>query len=73
MFTALFLAVLLSPSQATPDRSVVATIDGEPVLAVEVRHEFEQAYRGRELGEAERKTLLAAAREQVIDRQLVLR
>ena len=60
-------------AQPALDRSVVATIDGEPVLAVEAQHEFNQAYQGRKLTDEEKKTLLAAALEQVIDRRLVLR
>jgi parvulin-like peptidyl-prolyl isomerase len=51
----------------------VATIDGEPVFATEVERELAQAYGTRKLEGDERRTLLARARDQVIDRRLVLR
>jgi parvulin-like peptidyl-prolyl isomerase len=51
----------------------VATIDGEPVLAAEIERELAAAYPNRKLEGDERRVLLARARDQVIDRRLVLR
>ncbi|MCI0362193.1 MAG: peptidylprolyl isomerase [Planctomycetaceae bacterium] len=51
----------------------VAAVDGEPVFAAEVERELAKAYPDRKLAGDERRTLLAQARDQVIDRRLVLR
>lgn len=53
-------------------RTIVATVNGQEVTAGEVELEFRQAYRDKELDESQRKLLLARARDQVIDRKLVL-
>jgi parvulin-like peptidyl-prolyl isomerase len=60
-------------SQEPPSSAVVATIDGEPILVAEVERELASAYRGHKLTGDERRTLLPRARDQVIDRRLVLR
>jgi parvulin-like peptidyl-prolyl isomerase len=60
-----------NPPPAQP--AVVATIDGEPVLAAEVERELASAYRGRKLTDDEKRELLPRVRDQVIDRKLVLR
>lgn len=51
----------------------VASIDGEPIFAAEVERELVEALRSRKLAEDERRKLLVRARDQVIDRRLVLR
>jgi parvulin-like peptidyl-prolyl isomerase len=74
-----FLVFLLAATLAAkassqePTSAVVATIDGDPVLAAEVERELASAYRGRKLADDERRSLLPRARDQVIDRRLVLR
>jgi peptidyl-prolyl cis-trans isomerase SurA len=59
------------PSVNVPSR-IVATIDGQPVSAGDVERELAEAYRGRKLNDSERQALLTRARDQVIDRRLVL-
>lgn len=59
--------------QAPIDRTVVATIDNEAVHASQVLNEINQAYRDKKLTEEARGAVLERAREQVIDRHLVLR
>ena len=68
--SAAFAALVCSQEHSSP---VVATIDGEPVLAAEVERELASAYRGRKLTDDERRAHLPRARDQVIDRKLVLR
>jgi parvulin-like peptidyl-prolyl isomerase len=78
MTTRLFLSIALlavskSWAQApSADVPVAARINGEVVPATEVEREFRQAYGEKKVTEAERERLLKAAREQVIDRRLVL-
>lgn len=52
---------------------LVATIDGEPVLASEAIREYEQAYGKLKVSDDEKPRLLARAVEQVIDRRLAMR
>jgi peptidyl-prolyl cis-trans isomerase C len=67
------LGFLAAEESAAEPPAVAATIDGQPVYAADAEHEFNQAYRGRKMPDDERRALLAAALEQVIDRRLVLR
>jgi peptidyl-prolyl cis-trans isomerase C len=57
---------------ATTERHVAATVKGEPVLKAEVDLEFRRAYGERQFADADRQQLMRAARDQVIDRRLVL-
>jgi parvulin-like peptidyl-prolyl isomerase len=73
------LAMLLSAAvssqsraQPAPPQALAATVNGEAVTAAEVEREFRQAYGERKMPDAERLVLQKAAREQVIDRRLVL-
>ena len=75
----LVYATRLSAQQTAPPssvksapRTVVATVNGQDVTAGEVELEFRQAYGDKKLNDSERKLLLARARDQVIDRKLVL-
>ena len=52
---------------------VVATIDGEPVLAAEALREYEQAYGKAKVSDEQKPRLLERALAQVIDRRLALR
>ncbi len=61
----------LAVGQSSP--TPVATIDGETVYAAEALRELAAAYPNRKLEGDERRVLLARARDQVIDRRLVLR
>ena len=65
------LATLIG--QAPIDRTVVATIDNESIHAAEVLNEVQQAYRNQKLPGEARSSVLKRARDQVIDRRLVLR
>ena len=67
---AFFLIGAAASGQSLP--VTVATIDGEPVSVIEVERELATAYPNRKLEGSERKALLARARDQVIDRRLVL-
>ena len=49
-----------------------AKLNGEPVYAAEVQAEFKQAYGDRKFDEEQRKRLMRAALDQVIDRRLVM-
>ena len=70
----IFLSVMfLAVSAAPPASQVVATIDGEPVLASEAIREYEQAYGKLKVGDDEKPRLLKRALEQVIDRRLAMR
>ena len=60
-----------SPVKPAP-QAIVATVSGQEVMAGEVELEFRQAYGDKKLNDSERKLLLARARDQVIDRRLVL-
>jgi parvulin-like peptidyl-prolyl isomerase len=57
-------------NSAQPD--VAARVNSEPVPAAEAAAEFRLAYGDREFAEADRRRLLRAALDQVIDRRLVL-
>jgi peptidyl-prolyl cis-trans isomerase C len=52
---------------------VVAKVDGEPIAAAEVQREFDRAYGKQKLTDEQRQAELTRARDQVIDRRLVLR
>jgi parvulin-like peptidyl-prolyl isomerase len=67
------LLLLVGQAAAQSPPVAVASIDGEPVYAGEVERELATAYPNRPLAGEERLTLLARARDQVIDRRLVLR
>jgi parvulin-like peptidyl-prolyl isomerase len=56
-----------------PQPLVVARVDGEPITEAEVQREFDRAYGKQKLREEQQKAELARARDQVIDRRLVLR
>jgi parvulin-like peptidyl-prolyl isomerase len=56
---------------AKPD-ALAARVDGTPVLVAEVEAEFRLAYGDRQFSDADRRRLLRAALDQVIDRRLVL-
>ncbi len=62
-----------NPARAQSSPVQVATIDGEPVSAADVERELAAAYPNRKLAGDERRALLLRARDQVIDRRLVLR
>jgi parvulin-like peptidyl-prolyl isomerase len=51
----------------------VAAINGEPIFAAEVERELAEAYGDRKLADDQRRALLVRARDQVIDRGLVLK
>jgi parvulin-like peptidyl-prolyl isomerase len=57
-------------NSAQPD--VAARVNSEPVPAAEAAAEFRLAYGDREFAEADRRRLVRAALDQVIDRRLVL-
>jgi peptidyl-prolyl cis-trans isomerase C len=65
-------AGLAAAQQPAAERPTAARVNDQPVTLAEVEREFRQAYGERKLSEAERQTLAKAAREQVIDRRLVL-
>jgi parvulin-like peptidyl-prolyl isomerase len=72
-----FLLLLVSVAQAQqapapPDSEVVATIDGQPVLASEAVREFQLAYGKAELTDEQKREHLKRALVQVIDRRLAL-
>lgn len=69
---ALTTAVSARQTPAVPPQ-VVATIDGEPVLAAEALREFEQAYGKSKISDEQKPQLLERALAQVIDRRLALR
>jgi parvulin-like peptidyl-prolyl isomerase len=52
---------------------VVAKVDDEPITAAEVQREFDRAYGKQKLTDEQRQAELLRARDQVIDRRLVLR
>ncbi len=52
---------------------VVVGVDGEPITEAEVQREFDRAYGKQKLTDEQRQAELVRARDQVIDRRLVLR
>src|SRR5262245_26302630 len=68
-------ALAVSPAfsqQSESSRPVAAKINGEPVFAAEAEAELALAYGDRKFTDAERKPLMRAALDQVIDRRLVI-
>lgn len=72
LLIALFAAATSGAQVPPADAPVAARINGEVVPATEVEREFRQAYGEKKVTDVERERLLKAAREQVIDRRLVL-
>jgi parvulin-like peptidyl-prolyl isomerase len=74
--TRILAIVLLIPCCLASGQSPsvkVAAIDGEPIFAAEVERELAEAYGDRKLADDQRRALLVRARDQVIDRRLVLK
>jgi parvulin-like peptidyl-prolyl isomerase len=71
MTTIFVLALILGVADADA-AAALARINGEPIYAAEAETEFRRAYGDRKFSEDERKQLLRAALDQVIDRRLVL-
>jgi len=69
-FALVFTIGEFASGQAPPVQ--VAAIDGEPIFAAEVERELAEAFRNRKLEDDQRRKLLLRARDQVIDRRLVL-
>lgn len=67
----MLVAPLLGIS-AEPQRAIAARINGEPIYAGETAGELRRAYGDRQFSNDERKALMRAALDQVIDRRLVL-
>lgn len=57
---------------AGQEPDLAATVDGRPVLVREVDRELERVIQGREVEPAARAALRKTAREQLVDRQLIL-
>jgi parvulin-like peptidyl-prolyl isomerase len=63
---------LVAAESSATDRTIAAKVNGDPVFASEAEAEFKQAYGDRKFDEEQRKRLIKAALDQVIDRRLVM-
>jgi parvulin-like peptidyl-prolyl isomerase len=70
--TITILLVALVEVRGQSQNIVAAYLNGEPVHAPEVEAEFRAAYGERKFSDADRRRLMRAALDQVIDRRLVL-